>query len=74
MKKFLSIILALVILVSMMPYTVFAEEVSTLSYEFTGTNADDPGYAEGTITFNAASSATYYLYWGDETGALPQYF
>ncbi len=74
MKKFLSIILALVMLLSMMPYAVFAAEVSTISYEFTGTNADDPGYAEGTITFNAASSATYYLYWGDETGALKQYF
>ncbi|MBQ2971600.1 MAG: starch-binding protein [Ruminococcus sp.] len=74
MKKLLSIILALVMLFSVMPYTVFAEEVSTLSYEFTGTNADDPGYAEGTITFSAASTAKYYLYWGDEEKALEQYF
>ncbi len=74
MKKLLSIILALVLLVSVMPYTVFAEDVSTLSYTFTGTNADDPGYAEGTITFHAGSTAEYYLYWGDENGALPQYF
>lgn len=74
MKKLLSIILALVMIVSIMPYTVSAQEVSSLDYTFTGTNADDPGYAEGTITFHAASTAKYYLYWGDETGALPQYF
>ena len=74
MKKLLSIILSIVMVLSVMPYTVFAEEVSSLSYEFTGINADDPGYAEGTITFNAGSAATYYMYWGDDEKALPQYF
>lgn len=74
MKKLLSIILAVVMVLSVMPYTVFAEEVSSLSYEFTGTNADDAGYAEGILSFYAASSAKYYIYWGDEEKALPQYF
>ena len=74
MKKLLSILLAVTMLLSVMPYTVFASEVSTLTYEFTGTTAEDAGYAEGTLTFNAASTAEYYIYWGDEEKALPQYF
>ncbi len=74
MKKLLSLLLAVIIVVSVMPFTVFAEEISTLDYTFTGTNADDAGYAEGTITFYAASAAKYYLYWGDSQKALPQYY
>ncbi len=73
MKKFLSVILAAILLFSVMPYTALAQETSYLSYEFTGVNADDPGYAEGTITFTAGSSSTYYIYWGDEERALQQY-
>ena len=74
MKRLLSIVLAVVMILSVMPYSVLASEVSTLSYEFTGINAQDPGYAEGTLTFYADSTANYYIYWGDEEKALPQYF
>ncbi len=73
MKKLLSIILALVMVISVMPYTVFAAE-NELSYTFTGTNADDAGYAEGTITYTAAKDGTFYLYWADDSRALSKYF
>ena len=74
MKKLLSIILAVIMVMSVMPYTVFADEVCSLDYTFTGTNAEDKGYAEGTLTFCADSAGTYYIYWGDDEKALSQYF
>lgn len=73
MKKLLSVILALVMVMSVMPYTVFAAE-NELTYTFTGTNADDAGYAEGTITYTAPKDGTYYLYWADDQKALDKYF
>ena len=73
MKKLLSIILAIIMVLSVMPFTVFAES-GELTYTFTGTNAQDAGYAEGTITYTAESDGTYYLYWADDEKALSQYF
>lgn len=45
-----------------------------LSYEFSGDNADTPGYAEGTITFTCNAGGTYQLYWSDDQEALKGYY
>lgn len=73
MKKLLSLILVAVMLLSTVPFVVSAQ-TDTLTYTFSGTNADDAGYAEGTITFTAENDGTYYLYWADDTKALPKFF
>ncbi len=73
MKKILSVILALIMVFSVLPFTVMASE-SGITYTFTGTNADDAGYAEGTITYTAQTDGTYYLYWADDNSALADYF
>ena len=73
MKKLVSFLLAFVMLCSMVPFAVSAQD-SVLSYEFTGTNATDPGYAEGIITYTADKDGTYYLYWADDSKALDKYF
>ena len=73
MKKLLSFILVIVMLLSVLPFVVSAEE-SAFTYEFTGFNAEDAGYAQGTVTYTASADGTYYLYWADDTKALPQYF
>lgn len=46
----------------------------TLSYEFTGDNADKAGYAEGVISLSSSEKATYHLYWSDNNGALNGYY
>lgn len=76
MKKFLSVVLAMIMVLSIMPYASFSGEVDALYYSFTGVNKDDAGYAEGSITFTALQEGTntYYMYWGDDSKALPQYF
>ena len=45
---------------------------ASISYNFSGSNSTDPGYAEGKITLTAPSG-TYYLYWADDTKALEGY-
>ena len=42
---------------------VNADTECTITYDFTGNNADTPGYAEGTITLTAHSDGEYKLYW-----------
>ena len=73
MKKLLSLILVVVMLLSIVPFTVSAQ-TGSLTYTFSGTNADDAGYAEGTITYTAESDNTYYLYWADDEKALTKFF
>ena len=73
MKKFLSFMLVLVMIFSVIPFTVSAAE-NELTYVFSGTNKDDAGYAEGTISYTAAADGTYYLYWADDSRALNKYF
>ena len=73
MKKTLSLILVVVMLFSIVPFTVSAT-TQALSYTFSGTNATDAGYAEGTITFTAENDGTYYIYWADDTKALEKFF
>ncbi len=73
MKKLLSLILVAVMLLSTVPFAVSAQ-TDALTYTFSGVNAEDAGYAEGTITFTAENDGTYYLYWADDTKALPKFF
>ena len=47
---------------------------STLTYEFTGSDADKAGYAEGTITFEVSEAGTYSMYWSDDAEALDGYY
>lgn len=42
---------------------VQAEEYCDITYEFTGKNADTPGYAEGTVTLTAHDEGYFKLYW-----------
>lgn len=52
--------------------TFYADTAVSVSYSFTGTNAADAGYAQGTITLSAPAG-TYWLYWADDAGALRGY-
>ncbi len=45
----------------------------TISYSFSGEQAADSGYAQGTITFTAGAAGTYRLYWADDEQALEGY-
>ena len=54
--------------------TAFAADDMGISYEFSGNAAGKAGYAEGTITFKAASGGTYKLYWADDSKALDGYY
>ncbi|MGN0501328.1 MAG: hypothetical protein ACI4HN_00225, partial [Ruminococcus sp.] len=47
---------------------------SAIAYQFTGTDAAAPGYAEGTITFTPADEGNYNLYWADDEKALDGYY
>lgn len=68
-RRFLSIFLALMIFVSMLPLGILnvsaAEEVS-ITYDFAN---DFSGFAEGVITLNISDSneyGNYDLYWADD--------
>lgn len=47
---------------------------TSLTYEFTGTDAGRSGYAEGTLYLTSATDAAYHLYWSNNTGALGGYY
>lgn len=49
-------------------------EKGTITYEFSGSDAEKPGYAEGAITFTAKETGTYNLYWSNDIGALEDYY
>lgn len=50
-----------------------ADNNSAIAYQFSGTDASTPGYAEGTITFTPADKGKYNLYWADDEKALYGY-
>ena len=54
--------------------TVYAANDKELYYEFSGEDAETPGYAEGKVTFTPRTAGTYYLYWADDTKALEGYY
>lgn len=75
MKKIFSVILSILIItsafaVSSVSFTAAAAEIT---YNFSGSNADKAGYAEGTITLTAPAG-TYWLYWADDSKALDGYY
>lgn len=45
-----------------------------IDYQFSGNDADTPGYAEGTITFTCNTEGMYRLYWSDDKAALEGYY
>lgn len=71
-KQFISIMLCLSIVASTFlmsigsAYALITED--SISYNFTGSDADTAGYAEGTVTLASAEGGTYYLYWADKNG------
>ncbi len=51
-----------------------AGEKGTITYEFTGADAEKAGYAQGTVTFQTKETGTYNIYWSDDNGALEGYY
>lgn len=73
MRKIISLVLALTILLC--SSFIFANAASDgITYNFTGSDKDLAGYAEGTITYTPKTGGTYYLYWADDTKALGGYY
>ena len=75
MKKVISLILSAVMLTAALSFAfgaVTTAASATVAYTFSGSNAADRGFAEGTITVSAGPSngGTYYLYWADDSAAL----
>lgn len=76
-KKAMSYLLAVTLVLSMaitLPVSVNATRETSLDYAFSGKNADDAGYAQGTVTFTSDTDGTFYLYWADDTKALDGYY
>ncbi len=78
LSKLITVLLVLSVIFSLIQTgTVFAEEKTTITYEFTGEHKDDPGYADGKITFHPGNDCTmwdyYVIYFGNEDGVLPDY-
>ena len=70
-KKVLAVLLSLLMIISVMMVGVTSAYAAGTSiiYSFTQSKA---GFAQGTITVSSTddTSATYYLYWADNTKAL----
>ncbi len=79
MKKVIATVLAVLVLMSTVVCSIgvfTAASGVTLSYSFTGDEANKAGFAEGTISLKITSSSAagnYYLYWADNTKALDGY-
>lgn len=78
MKKFtrtLSMLIAVIMCMSVFGiHITVSAAAASISYQFTGNNATDPGYAEGTISLTADIDGTYRLYWADDQNALDGYY
>lgn len=76
-KRFISLYLALIIILSMLPLgmlSVSAVEGISIAYEFAN---DLSGFAEGVITLNVSDESdygNYDLYWADDENALSGYY
>jgi hypothetical protein len=64
----LALIMAILLVCSLFVITTAAAGVS-IAYTFTGDNAADAGFAEGTIALSGGSGS-YNLYWADDSRAL----
>jgi len=71
--SFISVVLVFMIVFSsgIIAFNVSAAEGTMITYDFKN---DNPGYAEGTLTFTADTADTFNLYWADDTGALDGYY
>lgn len=77
LRNMLSFALAFLILCSttnLFHFSAIETSETSISYVFSGVNASDSGYAEGTLSFTSENSGTYYLYWADDTKALDGYY
>lgn len=76
MKRTISIILSFcLVLALLLSFIVInASAATSINYSFSGSNSSDPGYAQGTVTVTGSSGAKYFLYWGDDNGALSGYY
>lgn len=72
----LPVLFAILLLASVIGTTLVirANNQTTITYQFTGKEATDAGYAEGSLSLHAKESGTYYLYWADDTKALDGYY
>ena len=68
---FLPVMLAIVLLASVVTtgLVIRANYQTVVTYQFTGEEASDPGYVEGSLSLYAKNAGTYYLYWADDTKA-----
>ena len=79
MKRILATILAVITLLTVVACgvpSVSAADTVTLSYAFSGDEANKAGFAEGTISLklnDTSAAGNYYLYWADSTKALDGY-
>lgn len=80
MKKFVSIVLMVAVLVSMLAVCTFnvasAQSSVRLDYSFSGDEADKAGFAQGTISITVdenSAGGNYYIYWADDKKALDGY-
>ena len=76
LKRTVSVFTTLAVMATMLGLgtAASAAESSSISYNFTGTNAADAGYAEGIITLTSNTAGTYELYWADDEKALDGYY
>lgn len=74
-RRIISVVVTvtMILAIALSCITVNAADGVTVKYNFSGSDSAKAGYAEGTITVFAASSAnygTYELYWADANGKL----
>lgn len=73
---FLPVMLAIVLLASVVTtgLVIRANNQTVITYQFTGEEASNAGYAEGSLSLYTKNAGTYYLYWADDTKALDGYY
>ena len=72
-KALLSLVCALGLMLTWAPCAFASEGGAALAYEFTGSGAEAPGFAEGTVTLTA-EDGSYRLFWADDEAALAGYY
>ena len=76
-SKILSYLLTATLLtpmISALPVSSATPEGTNIDYTFSGKNADDSGYAQGTVTLSSDTDGTYGLYWADNSKAPDGYY
>lgn len=75
MKKIISMILVLTLISSVFicSFIISASAEGTMTYSFTGSDADKAGYAEGTVSLSGKNGNKYTFFWADSNSALAGY-